>query len=113
LVTASPWFWPPVGLAAVGAAGWALGPAAAWVVLAGIGVLVLGFVVGLSIAGGVRRERQSPAKATSPGTPTGRRVILRGANLRNADLRGADLSGADMEGADLRGANLAPLADDA
>jgi hypothetical protein len=113
-VVASPWFWPPAGIAAVAVAGWvSSGPSVPLAVALLLVVLVAGFGAGLYVASD--RDEQANAEPTEqepPRKPGGKRVSLRGANLRNADLRGADLSGADMEGADLRGANLAPLTDD-
>ena len=133
-VVKSPWFWPLVPLVAVAAIGQWASVTVAEQVAAACGVLGIGIVIGLTLAGGkagappsaeneqgesppqVPSTREGGGSAVNPGTTDlrGAQLVnakLAHANLRQADMRGAKLTGADLSGADLTGACLGPLDD--
>ena len=137
----SPWSWPVVLLVAVAVAGQWGGAKAAEIAAAACGVVGVGVVIGMTIAGhrGVpapdadhpgtnRPQARQEAASSGPGPAPGgtaqdprQGVDLRGArlvdtllvhaDLRQADLRGAIMTGADLSGADLSGARMGPLDD--
>jgi pentapeptide repeat protein len=128
----SPWVWLIAPLAVVAALGQWRGVAAAEVVAALFGSVVIGIAIGLTLAGArhtPRAESEAGQPKTRPHSGTlaerdsgmprtnsPRTADLRGAqltnttlvraNLRQADMRGAILRGADLRGADLSGADL-------
>ena len=134
-VVKSPWFWPLVPLVAVAAIGQWVSVTVAKQVAAACGVLAIGIVIGLTLAGGKAGAPQSSEDEPEPSslqTPSsgdggestrenpgttdlrGARLVnakLTHADLRRADMRGARLTGADLSGADLTGACLGPLDD--
>jgi hypothetical protein len=131
-VVKSPWLWPVVPLVAVAAIGQWVSATAAEEATAACGVLGIGIVIGLVLAGkkaGAPQSLEGEEGASSPEAPSsgeggsvqqdpgitdlrGARLVnakLAHADLRRADLRGARLTGADLSGADLTGACLGPL----